>query len=65
MNGFAQFADDIEFTTHPNVWGVSEYSAVIEAWDRGIQLIILGKKTPDEVAQEVQATKVREMNKNK
>ena len=61
----SQFADDIEFTTHPNVWGVSEYSAVIEAWDRGIQLIILGKKTPDEVAQEVQATKVREMNKNK
>jgi ABC-type glycerol-3-phosphate transport system substrate-binding protein len=61
----SQFADDIELTTHPNVWGVSEYSAVTEAWDRGIQLIILGKKTPQAVAEEVQAVKIREMNKNK
>lgn len=59
----AQFAQAMENTTHPNIWPVHEKSAVIEAFDVGIQSIILGTKTPEEVAQEVQTIKKREMTK--
>jgi ABC-type glycerol-3-phosphate transport system substrate-binding protein len=59
----AQFADDMDLTTHPNIWGVSEFPAVIEALDRGIQLIIMGKKDPQQVAAEVQKIKQRELAK--
>lgn len=60
-----QFADDIELATHPNVWGISEFPAVIEAFDKGIQTIILGEKTPEQVAQEVQKIKERELAKKR
>ncbi len=33
----AQFADDIERTTHPNTWGISESHQVIETFNKGIQ----------------------------
>jgi len=59
----AQFADDMELTTHPNVWGVSEFPVVIEALDRGIQSIIIGEKTPEQVASAVQKIKERELSK--
>ena len=59
----ANFSKSIEFATHPNVWGVSEFSAVIEAFDKGIQSIIIGEKTPEQVASEVQAVKQRELAK--
>ncbi len=61
----AQFADDIDNTTHPNVWGVSEFPAVIEALDRGLQSIIIGEKTPEAVAQAVQKIKERELAKKR
>jgi raffinose/stachyose/melibiose transport system substrate-binding protein len=61
----SQFADDMESTTHPNIWGVSEFPAVIEAFDKGIQLIILGKKTPEQLASDVQKIKERELSKRK
>jgi raffinose/stachyose/melibiose transport system substrate-binding protein len=61
----AQFADDMELTTHPNIWGVSEFPAVIEALDKGIQSIILGEKTAQQVASEVQKIKERELAKKK
>ncbi len=61
----AQFADDMEATTHPNVWGVSEFPTVIETLDRGIQSIIIGEKTPERVAQEVQKVKERELAKKR
>ncbi|MDD5477841.1 MAG: extracellular solute-binding protein [Candidatus Omnitrophica bacterium] len=61
----AQFARGMEYATHPNVWGVSEFSLVIEAFDRGIQSIIIGEKTPEQVAAEVQQIKDREMAKRK
>ncbi len=57
----SQFADDMEATTHPNTWGVSEFSTVIEAFDKGIQSIIIGEKTPEQVAREVQKVKQREL----
>lgn len=61
----AQFADDMEHTTHPSTWGVSEYPAVIEALDKGIQSIIIGERTPKQVAQEAQRIKERELAKKK
>ena len=61
----AQFADDMDLTTHPNIWGVSEFPAVIEAWDKGIQSIIIGEKTPEQVASETQKIKERELSKKR
>ncbi|MFH0940467.1 MAG: extracellular solute-binding protein [Candidatus Omnitrophota bacterium] len=61
----AQFADDMELTTHPNMWGVSEFPLVIETLDRGIQSIIIGEKTPEQVAAEVQKVKARELAKKR
>jgi ABC-type glycerol-3-phosphate transport system substrate-binding protein len=55
----------MDYATHPNIWGVSEFSPVIEALDRGIQSIIIGEKTPEAVAIEVQKIKEREMAKKK
>lgn len=56
-----QFARGMDYATHPNVWGVSEFSLVIETFDRGIQSIIIGEKTPEQVASEVQKIKDREL----
>ena len=61
----AQFADDMEHTTHPSTWGVAEYPAVIEALDKGIQSIIIGERTPEQVAKEAQRIKERELAKKK
>jgi raffinose/stachyose/melibiose transport system substrate-binding protein len=59
----SQFASAIDNTTHPNVWGVSEFPVVMETFDKGIQSIIIGEKTPEQLAKEVQAIKEREMKK--
>ena len=56
-----QFALGLDYATHPNAWGVSEFPMVIETWDKGIQSIILGEKTPKQVAAETQAVKEREL----
>jgi ABC-type glycerol-3-phosphate transport system substrate-binding protein len=61
----SKFAQSMENTTHPNIWPAHERSPVIETFDLGIQSIILGTKTPQEVAQEVQEVKEREMAKEK
>ena len=61
----AEFSRAIEYSTHPRIWGVSEFSQVIEAFDKGIQSIIIGEKTPEQVAQEVQKIKERELAKKK
>ena len=61
----SQFASAMDNTTHPNVWGVSESPLVIEAFDKGIQSIIIGEKTPQQLGAEVQAIKEREMTKVK
>ena len=58
-----QFSQGMEFATHPNVWGVSEFPAVIESLDKGIQSIILGERTPEDVARYVQQVKERELAK--
>jgi ABC-type glycerol-3-phosphate transport system substrate-binding protein len=61
----SQFAQAMENTTHPNIWPVHEKSTVVETFNIGLQSIILGKKTPEQVAFEVQEVKEREMAKNK
>lgn len=59
------FAKGMDVATHPNIWGVSEFSAVIETIDKGLQSIILGEKTPEQVAEAAQKIKEREMAKKK
>jgi raffinose/stachyose/melibiose transport system substrate-binding protein len=61
----SQFADDMELTTHPSTWGISESPQVIEAFDKGIQSIIIGERTPQQIAKEVQQIKERELAKRK
>ena len=52
-------------TTHPSIWKYNEDPIVIETFDKGIQSIIIGDKTPLEVAQEVQKIKTRQLQKAK
>ncbi len=59
----AQFAGDMDFTTHPNIWDISESPIVTETFNKGIQSIIIGEKTPQQVASEVAKIKEREMAK--
>ncbi|MBU0469457.1 MAG: extracellular solute-binding protein [Candidatus Omnitrophica bacterium] len=57
---FAKVADQ---TTHPTVWKYNEAVLVAEKFDKGIQSIIIGDKTPSQVAQEVQEVKQQVMEK--
>lgn len=61
----SEFAGAMDDTTHPSVWLYNEDSLVIEAFDKGIQAIIIGEKTPEAIAQEVAAIKTRELEKAK
>jgi len=61
----AQFSRGMDYATHPNIWGISEFSPVIEALDRGIQSILIGEKTPEQVAAEVQKIKEKELAKRR
>jgi|GEM_PF-125349 len=56
----AAFADDMDSVVHPRLFSIQENSMVIEAFDKGIQSILIGEKVPADVAQEVQELKVRE-----
>jgi hypothetical protein len=55
----------MDLSTHPNTWGVSELPLVTEAWSKGIQSIIIGEKTPQEVASLVETVKERELAKKR
>lgn len=61
----SQFTKDMENTTHPSIWGVTEFPIVTETLDKGIQAIIIGEKTPVQVASEVQKIKERELLRKK
>lgn len=61
----AAFAKAMETSTHPLLWPVTEDSLVREARLRGIQAIMIGDKTPEQVAQEVQAVALRQAEKSK
>jgi len=59
----AQFADDMDRTTHPSIWPVTELPRVIEALGKGIQSILIKEKTPEQLAKELQAIKEKELSK--
>jgi len=61
----SEFAKGAEFTTHPSIWKYNEIGKVIEVFDKGIQLIIIGDKTPEQVAGEVQAMKDKMIERQK
>lgn len=61
----SQFASAMDYSTHPSIWKYNEDSSVIEAFDKGIQSIIIGEKTPRQVAQEVQGVKEKALAKSK
>jgi maltose-binding protein MalE len=53
----AAFGSQMDMTTHPSQWPVAELPTVIEAFDKGIQSILIGEKTPVEVAEDVEKMK--------
>ena len=57
----AEFSQGMDESTHPSVWPLNEDPLVIEAFDKGIQSIIIGEKTPEQVAQDVQTVKDRQI----
>ncbi len=59
------FAKGMETSTHPTIWSINEDPLVVEAFDKGIQAIIIGEKTPLQVAQDVQTVKDRQTAKGK
>lgn len=58
-----EFASNMDSTTHPIIWPLNEDFLVTEAFDKGIQSIMIGEKTPEQVASEVQ--KVKDQQKEK
>ena len=60
-----QFALGMDNTVHPRLFPVEEFPLVTEAFDKGIQSIIIGETTPDELAEKVQRIKLEEMKKAK
>ena len=58
-----EFSKGMGQSTHPTIWPVNEDPVVIEAFDKGIQAIIIGEKTPQQVAWDVQAVKDRRMGR--
>ena len=59
----AEFADDMDNVTHPNILPVQESPRVLEALTKGIQAVIIGVKTPEEIADKIQKVKKREMKR--
>ena len=61
----ADFAKGMDNVTHPNVWPVNELPKVIERFDKGLQSIIIGEKTPEELGAELTKLKADEMAKRR
>ncbi len=58
-----EFAEGMDQSTHPNIWPLNEAPEVSEAFDKGIQDIMIGEKTPQQVAQDVQKVKDRQSSR--
>ncbi len=56
----AAFANQMDATTHPSQWPLTESPIVTEALDKGIQSILIGEKTAEQVGAEVEALKQRQ-----
>jgi ABC-type glycerol-3-phosphate transport system substrate-binding protein len=59
----AEFAAAMDNVVHPRLLPLEEYPLVTEAFDKGIQSILIGERTPEQIANTVQEAKVREMEK--
>ncbi len=57
----ASFAARMNDTTHPSQWPVSEHPVVTEALGKGIQSILIGEKTPLQVAEEIDGLKKEQL----
>lgn len=60
-----QFADGMDNVVHPRLLPVEEFPLVTEAFDKGIQSIIIGESTPLEAAKMIQKTKERELARHR
>ena len=60
LSEFARVTDE---TTHPSIWKYNENSLVLEAFDKGLQAIIIGEKTPQQMADDVQRVKEKQLQK--
>jgi len=58
----AAFADDMDSTVHPRLFDAQEHSTVIEALTKGIQSILIGEATPEQVASQVDDVKRQALN---
>jgi Maltose-binding periplasmic proteins/domains len=58
-----QFADAMQYAVHPSQLPYNEYPRVVEAMGKGIQLIIIGQKSPSELAKELAALKTEELKR--
>lgn len=61
----SEFAQGMDNTTHSTIWKYNEDPLVTEAFDRGLQAIIIGEKTPKQVAAKVQEIKIRQLKRAK
>ncbi|MBD3263786.1 MAG: extracellular solute-binding protein [Candidatus Omnitrophica bacterium] len=59
----APLSEHFDMLTHPNTWPRNENSRVIEVLNKGLQQIVMGIKTPEEVASEAQRVKERVMRR--
>ncbi len=57
------FAAGMENVVHPRLLPFEEFPLVTEAFDKGIQSILIGEATPEQVAKTVQEAKERELKK--
>ncbi|UCG35348.1 MAG: sugar ABC transporter substrate-binding protein [Candidatus Omnitrophota bacterium] len=55
----AMLLDDFDILTHPNTWPDNEDTRVLEIMNQGLQQIVMGSKTAQEVAREIQEVKER------
>ncbi len=58
-----QFLKNSKYFTHPNLWPLNEDSRVVEAINIGIEKIIIGEKTPQETAVDVDKVKQLRMER--
>ena len=49
--------------THPDIWPKNEDSRIIEIMNRGLQQIVMGFKTPEEVAREIRNKKEKVLSR--
>lgn len=65
MPVLAKFIDKMDLVVNNGQLPMNEYPRVIEALDMGMQSIIVGEKTPMQIAEYVQQVKDREMNRGR